>query len=261
MIAHAAPECPDEGPQRPQGGFTMLNRLIRTAPAVLGLLVLANAAPALPPMGAFSIDLGGSYAALSTSDIEDIYAPLTLDNHKGSAFGFSGGVSYNVSESFQVGAAVEEIAKQYKVTWSNGDVDTWKMPALGILARLRWLMPMASPDLLFAISASAGQYRLSGASLKFTDSTWTYDFSGSTIGGALAIDSEYRLGSSVAAVALLGYRLATIKKVTYTLHPIGTSDTLQNGDGTNAKFDYTGPFLSLSLRFYFGGDGSSVTSQ
>ena len=239
----------------------MLNRLTLTAPAVLGLLVLAGTAPALPPMGAFSIDLGGSYSAVSTKDIEDFYAPLTLDNHAGSAFGFQGGVAYNVSPSFQVGAGVDLISKQYKVTWSNGDVDTWKMPALGILGRLRWLMPMNSPDLLFAISLAAGKYTLSGSSLTYTDPTFSYDFAGSTFGGVLAIDSEYRLASSVAVDVSAGYRLATIKTITFTEHPTGASDTVLLRDGTKASFDYSGLVIGLSLRFYFGGDGSSVTSQ
>jgi len=233
----------------------------RLIPVSLLLVLSAGAARALPPMGAFSIDLGGSYSALSTKDIEDLYAPTTLDNHSGSAFGFQGGVAYNVSPSFQVGAGVDWIGKQYKITWPNGDVDTWKMPVLGFVGRLRWLMPMNAPDLLFAISLSAGQYALSGASLTYTDPTFSYDFAGSAFGGMLAVDSEYRLGASVAVDVSAGYRLATIKTITYTEHPTGISDTLRLRDGTNAPFDYSGFVLGVSLRFYIGGDGSTVTSQ
>lgn len=170
-------------------------------------------------------------------------------------------MAYNVSESFQIGAGVDWIGKQYKVTWPNGENDTWKLPALGILGRLRWLMPMASPDLLFAIDAMAGQYRLSGASVKASDGSLDYTFNGSAFGGIVGVDSEYRLGSSVSAVVLLGYRFAAIRSIKATLLPDNTTADLLNPDGSKAQFDYAGPFLSLALRFYFGGDGSSVTSQ
>lgn len=227
------------------------------------LLLLGVAAPvlALPPLGAFSLDVGGHYAFLSTRDIEALYAPLTLDNHKSYAAGWQGGFLYNVSDSFQLGAGVDQVIKQYRVRWPNQDTDFWRLPVLGVVGRARWLMSGPSRHLWYALSAAAGDYRLSGASLHYNGVDWHYRFSGSTVGGLLSLDSEYRFGESVAAAAMLGYRLVAVRTIKATLHPDGTSVTLRNGDDTKAHFDYSGAFLSVALRFYIGGDGSSVTSE
>ena len=50
-------------------------RLARIPVLLLSLAALAQTALALPPMGAFSLDFGGSLSKLSTSDIEKVYAP------------------------------------------------------------------------------------------------------------------------------------------------------------------------------------------
>lgn len=222
---------------------------------------IAQPAWALPPMGAFSVEVGGTLSRLSTSDIENAYKPYVLDNHVSTPLGFTAGVAYNVSGSFQMGVGVEKVFKRYKVTWDNGDVDTWNIPAVGVLASLRWLMPGFSPDVLYGIDAAAGPYRLSAASMHPGGTDYHDDLAGSTFGGSIGLDSEIKFGESLSGVVLIGYRFANIRTVKATLFPDNISGELDGFDGSKVGFDYSGPYVMLALRFYIGGDGSTVTSQ
>lgn len=230
-------------------------------PLILAVVSAAVPAVALPPMGAFSIDVGGDYSSLKTRDIEDLYAPLTLDNHASAPVAFQGGVLYNVTDAFQLGLGVEDVMKRYEVTWPNGDKETWKADALGIVGRVRWLIPGSSPSILYAIGATVGQYKLSSASVTANYTTAHGDLDGTATGGAITVGGEYSFGGAVSIGLDLGYRMAKIRSVTETIRPGDLKADLLNGDGSKAMFDYTGPFVALALRFTIGGDGSSVTSQ
>ncbi len=231
-----------------------------TLPTALLLLVAATV-QAAPTMGSFSLDLGGGIASVGTGDIEAIYAPYALDNHASYPPVAGGGLLYNVSDAFQAGATVEQVNKKYRVEWPNGDVETWTIPALGILGRLRWLIPLEHSDVLFAVEAAAGTYQLSGATLRANYSAGHAALHDSAFGGLLEVESEYAFSKAVAASLGLGYRFVTFSSIRAEQVPGGTTDDLLNGDGSAASFEYSGPFAAVSLRLYFGGNGTSEHSE
>lgn len=236
-----------------------------TTGLVVAAGLLCGTAGAFPTMGQFSITPGIGAALVSNQDIKDLYGPGLSITSSPVALALGGGLDYNVSDMVQLGARYDRVLKKYEVSLSSGGAivgtDTWNVNANALLGHARFLIKGRSPDRWYAISLLLGQYALSGASLETTISgggSATLDLTGSTFGGEAALEMEKSFGGQVAGALRLGWRFAKITNVTGSV--AGATGRLTNADGSAAALDLGGLNAGVTLRVYFGGSGSSVSS-
>jgi len=226
-----------------------------------------RAAAAGPVMGSFSISPGIGAALVSGQELKDFYGPNLSGNSTVVAGALGGGIDYNVSDNVQLGVRYDRVIKApTKVTLKGttfDEVDTWAESANAFLGHGRFLVRGANPNSWFAISLALGQYALAGATAKYeftngATGSGTSDLSGSVFGGEVMGEYEHSFGGQVTSVVGLGWRFARFTKV--TIANAGRSAELENADGSRGTIDLGGVNATFTLRFYFGGSGSSVSS-
>lgn len=244
----------------------MTNAAIAVVRTLVAACLLAGPAAAAPRMGQVSISPGVGAALVSNRDIKDAYGPSLTATSSPVAAAIGAGIDYNLSDSFQMGARYDRILKKYDVDLVSGGSsvgkDTWNVDANALLLHARFIIKGRTPASWFALSFLVGQYALSGAGLKTVlnnGSSASAELSGKATGGEADVEMERAFGEQVTGVFMLGWRVAAVKKVTYTT-PSRTG-TLLNDDNSDARLDLGGLNAGIALRFYFGGQGASVTSE
>ncbi len=223
----------------------------------------SNAYPSLPEGGSLTAHFGGQGFFFGTKDLADYY-PSGVNTNEVFPFGagIAGGLDLAVDPTLQIGIMVEAIRKFPQVlTDLHSYTEEWNCSTIGASLDAKVLIPL-DESTNFILSGSGGGFLLLGSSVtisQYTTTSENIDLSGASFGGKAGAALEFMLDSHKNTAVDLGvdYRLLKFSPVTTqvtTNGPIPVSSPLRNADGSEALVDFSGPEITISLRFLLGKD-------
>jgi hypothetical protein len=131
-------------------------------------------------------------------------------------------------------------------TWPSGAEEVWHISALGSDLSLKLLMPIF-PKINAVVRGSVGVYFLVGSNVTATVSgvSTKYDLDSFGVGETGELQLELLQGRGFAIDGGVGYRSLVFKPYT-----AGSSAKVVNPDGSDARLDLSGIFVSCALKLY-----------
>jgi hypothetical protein len=248
---------------------------MRSARTWLFTIIIVSAA-GVPP--ALAVSLAGRFGIFGDVGyggfaMGDVNREIDVANQGINAAGYSsvdhinggltvtGGLTYGVLESLQVGAEAGYLSAQTAYSSSSnsygspygspspgpsGPAPTYNLyvPALETGVLVRYLFPVADA---FSLTGTLGLDEVFLSGYTKTDSGTT-NFTGHGFGGKLMVGGEGFLGDHFSLFGDLGYRMEKVNEVKDSDGRV----LKQSGDpGNNLTVDYSGVILQGGLRFYF----------
>jgi hypothetical protein len=217
-----------------------------------------GANPNLPRQGKIVFEVGDSDWIGSWNDLTNVYGGAVTSASNPFGVELNLGAAYVLSPNFQLGARAQFLLKTPE-TASFGSylTEEWSESLLGGAVEGEGVFPI-SDGINFIGAAEVGFYTLVGSTFtaSYTGySSQTANLSGSGPGGMLSAGIELLMDSNKSWALDIGalYQFISISPVTGTVSGgggSGTPQTLKNADGSNASLDFSGPGLSLGVRFF-----------
>ena len=209
----------------------------------------------LPKEGHIVLEVGEWDWMGSWTDIQNFYGGGSFTNTP-IGIGLGLGAAYVLSPNFQAGVQLQGGLKQpEQVTFTSGRVDTYTENIIGGALEGEGVIPI-SDGINFIGTLDVGFYTLVGSSIGISTSSGsgTINLSGSGPGGRIAVGIELLMDAnkSWALDIMACYQALSFSPVTGTASGSGFtfSGNLINADGSNASLDFSGPGLSLGVRFF-----------
>ncbi len=217
---------------------------------------VANAAARnhnLPKEGGIVFKIAESDWIGSWTDVENLVGGGTYASTP-IGVGIDLGADYVFSSNLLVGLKLEALIKQpEQVDYSGFETYTFSETAIGAALEGEGIFPI-SDGINFIGSLNLGFYTLVGSTLVGTGFfNQSADLAGSGPGGRITAGVELLMDSSKSwAVDISAqYQAISFSPITETISGSGgTSGTMKNADGSNANLDFSGPGLSLGVRFF-----------
>jgi hypothetical protein len=207
----------------------------------------------LPEKNTLTLDLGGAVWFGSIQNFNDFFGPNLVpaaSSHTG--WEFDGGADYAIVNEFQLGLHLEGLASPVTRSQLGSQFVEWDSYAVGGALAAKYLIPLNSAmSLVFHIEG--GYYTLVASQIKYDNGAQgEIALGGSTIGGLGEAQLElFQVADKSLALDFgLGYRMLKFGSITGTgTNGLTGSGQLLNADGTPAYADYSGPRISMSIRF------------
>jgi len=215
----------------------------------------------LPHQGSLTWEVGSAIGIYNYQDMISNYAPDTLTTplQIPTEVELDFGVDYTISQSFQLGAQIQYVAKQPEIIYTpySGSypgataTTTWTEACVGGALEGKYLFPLSNQFRLI-FEGQAGFYTLAGSTFVYSGSfEENLDLNGTAFGGLLGMELEWVLDNGGWALDLgLGYRALTFDSITATATNNSQSYNFTNVAGGNATIDFSGPRVNLTARFF-----------
>ncbi len=206
----------------------------------------------------YGIQLTGGFATYGMSDMNDFIAGssaagFSVEDEAQSGIGFGIAILYRSHEHFRWSIGYNHLGqdKAY-ATWTNGGEKEILVSAGEFTVLGAYLFPITD---WFALNLTAGPTIINAdISVADTGGPDISDIHGRALGFLGGIGADLNLGDTWAIHFLGGYRAGKISDLLYT----DTSDIEQtwywtsSGGNRTVVADYSGIFVELGLRMYFG---------
>jgi hypothetical protein len=207
----------------------------------------------LPEKNTLTLDLGGAIWFGGIQNFNDFFGPNLVpaaSSHTG--WEFDGGADYTIVNEFQLGLHLEGLASPVTRSQLGSQFVEWDSYAVGGALAAKYLIPLNSAmSLVFHIEG--GYYTLVASQIKYDNGAQgEIALGGSAIGGLGEAQLElFQVADKSLALDFgLGYRMLKFGSLTGTgTNGLTGSGQLLNADGTPAYADYSGPRISMSIRF------------
>jgi hypothetical protein len=215
----------------------------------------------LPDKDSFTWEIGGAIWFGNAKNVNDYFGSSTLNPlvTSSTAGEVDFGGDYALVNEFQLGAHLEGMRMPSSTSsWNglNGGSVQMSSNAVGGALAAKYLIAFDKAFSL-VLHLEGGYYTLVSSDFSYNDGhNGTVDLSGSAMGGLAAVELEmFQVEDKSIALDLgLGYRMLKFTGVTTSgtvtnLNNISSNAPTTNVDGSPAYVDYSGPRISLSLRF------------
>ncbi|MFH1278547.1 MAG: hypothetical protein ABIK65_09230 [Candidatus Eisenbacteria bacterium] len=218
----------------------------------LTLTVLAIVPPAAGGVTPW-LEIGGRYGTYAMDDVNDDIAaidaliwPTRFDEISG-GLGFGTGAGLRVSPNLDIGIRYERFMAKSEASDFSGSI-TYDFGANGLFGFMEYRFPSSS-KISGGIGAGGGLVVSSGeVGLTVTG---VGSVSGDTEGSGPLLQGygfiDLPLSPRVSIIPSAGYRYAKVSSLEIDGLPV------YNADGSDYSVDYSGVFLSASIRFLLGG--------
>jgi hypothetical protein len=212
----------------------------------------------LPRQGKIVIELDDSDWIGSWDDLNNIYGGTIASSSTPIGIKLNLGAAYAVSPNFQLGLKVQYLKKTEVSVDTATENDVWDESALGGALEGEGTFPLGD-GINFITVVEGGFYTLVGSTITVNvpiyDETGVDNLSGSGPGGMIAAGIEFLMDSKKTWTIDVGmaYQFLSISSITATPTlngQTGTAFTLQNADGSNASFDFSGLGFMAGVRFF-----------
>ncbi len=203
----------------------------------------------LPKQGKIIFDIVDSDWVGDWTDLNNIYGSSVNSTQTPIGVKLGLGADYVITPNIQLGIRLQGMLKQPETVYTVSETDDWEEYAYGGALALTATLPL-SDGTNFFLNGEGGYYALAGSTLTSPDFPGTtIDLNGSGPGGMVAAGIELLMDSNKSWALDIGldYQFLTITPITKSGSGSGT---LQNNDGSNANFDFSGVGFLLAARFF-----------
>jgi tetratricopeptide (TPR) repeat protein len=208
----------------------------------------------LPKAGAFNLEGTVAYVYPGTQDLQDFYGNVYIDGVQ-EAVELNLGAAYSFTPNLQADLLLEFGGKVPVDVADGDDDDQWNEYYIGGAAGLNILLPV-SDGINFVMHGEGGYYALVGTQINVSGfDSGTVNLDASAPGFAVAAGLEFLMNKQKnwAMEVELGYRYLKFSPLTasgdFDGSTFGPETWInQDGSGTNASIDFSGPRLSLGAR-------------
>lgn len=208
----------------------------------------------LPDKNSITLEFGGAGWFGSAQNFNDYFGPdLNPPATSRTGLEIDMGADYAIINEFQLGLHLEGILSPVSNGYLGSQFVEWDSYALGLAVSTKYLMPLNSAMSLI-VHLEGGYYNLIASQIVSNQgSAGSLGLGDSAFGGLAALEMEFFqvADKSLALDFGLGYRFLTFNDITGsgTWNGTSVSGPLKNANGTPAYDDYSGPRISLSIRF------------
>lgn len=220
----------------------MNKNLILAAALALAAATL-SAADAPSRAGKFGIGLGAGYNSHAMADVnENRSASIT------GGIGAALDLKWRAAEKYTAGLEVELLYPQRRETTSPllpGYKATENYSGLGVNLGGFYTIPNGSTD--FRLGGAVGYYSLSGATYESSTplGTTSYSMTASSVGAKIGGGVDWYLSPSFSLSLDLGYRLASLKPLTFD------GKEVKNSKNESVAVDYSGLYSKIGIGVWF----------
>jgi len=204
----------------------------------------------LPDVNSLTLDLGGAIWYGGVQNFDDYFGSSLspgVSSHAG--WEVDAGIDYAVVNDIQVGFHLEGLVSPVTRSQLNTETVEWDSYCVGGTLALKYLIPINSAMSLVA-HVEGGYYTLVGSDITYNQgSQGNIGLGGSAFGGLAELQLELFqvLDKSLALDLGLGYRFLRFDNLTGS--GSGVPNPFVNANGTPVYDDFSGPRISLSIRF------------